>query len=153
MAGHGLDVLPLALAAGRPALDLQAAQPVEEDGDGAEVRVRRQANRVRVGRVRELARQPTVVAGRLRERVEVHERVGWQVQLLLQRPQYLHAALVRVFGERFEKVAVLHDRGWVGPCRRDVVHVVFGDVEKFGRVGSKVFVSVLDGSSCFVTEH
>lgn len=44
MARQGLDVGPLAVAGRVVRLDLQAAEPVEQDRDAAKVRVRRQAD-------------------------------------------------------------------------------------------------------------
>ena len=52
--GEGLHVLPLPCFSGVVRLDLKAAEPVEEDGDGAEVGVGGKADGVFVSDVRDL---------------------------------------------------------------------------------------------------
>lgn len=102
VARQGLHVGPLAVGGRVVRLDLQAAQPVEQDGDAAEVGVRRQADGVGVRHVRELARQPTVVAGLVGEQVALREGVVGQRQLGRQHAQHRHADVVGVSGEGLE---------------------------------------------------
>lgn len=51
VAGEGSHVLPLTEVVGRFGLHLEAAEPVEEDGNGAEVCVGHEANVIGVGGV------------------------------------------------------------------------------------------------------
>lgn len=103
--------------------------------------------------MRELARQPAVVARGLGEDVARRERLARQRQLRRQHPQHRHAQLVRVLGEGLEERLVARDLGRVAARLGHVVHVVLADVEEFRRVRPFLRVRLLDHARFFVPKQ
>lgn len=98
-------------------------------------------------------RETNVVAGGLGEDVLVLEGVCWERELGGEDAEHEHAQVVRVVLEGLDEVGVSKDVRGVRASGGEVVEVVFGDVEEFGRVRAEVGVGLFDRAGSFVAEE
>ena len=103
VARQRLHVRPFSLLGLVLGLDLESSEPIEEDGDAAEVGVRGQADGMRVGDVCEFVGDAAVVAGRFGEDVLVGEFFGCEIELLGERAEHEHTNVVSVLLEGSEE--------------------------------------------------